>query len=129
MRHGSSAVMSTVMGTMGTVIEELPVAATGLPPVRRGNRPLPERVAELAHLSLAELRALRAELSAEENRLSYWRRLVQARADVLRQARDLSVDRLQEVLSAQQVVPGRTAYVTASGADLLPPLPGLEAVW
>lgn len=118
MRHGSSAVM-----------DELPPAAAGLPPVRRGPRPLPERVPDLTHLSLAELRAMRAELAAEENRVSYWRRLVQARADVLRQARDVSVDRLRDVLSGQQVVPGRTAYVTASGADLLPPLPGLEAVW
>jgi hypothetical protein len=117
MRHGA------------ITVDELPVAAAALPPVRRGPRPLPERVPDLAHLSLAELRGLRAELSAEENRVSYWRRLVQARADVLRQSRDVSVDRLREVLSGQQVVPGRTAYVTASGADLLPPLPGLEAVW
>lgn len=114
---------------MPPVIEELPAAAAGLAPVRRGSRPLPPRVEELSHLSLAELRALRAGLSAEENRVSYWRRLVQARADVLRQDRDLGVERLREVLSQEQVLPGRTAYVTADGEDLLPPLPGLEAVW
>ncbi|RKS75385.1 hypothetical protein CLV35_1848 [Motilibacter peucedani] len=114
---------------MTTEIDELPVAALGIPPVRRGTRPMPPREADLAHLSLAELRALRAELASEENRVSYWRRLVQARADVLRQQGDFGVDRLREVLSQEQVLPGRTAYVTASGDDLLPPLPGLEAVW
>lgn len=108
---------------------ELPVAAAALPPVRRGSRPLPARIDDLAHLSLAELRALRAELAAEENRVSYWRRLVQARADVLQQDGDVSVDRLREVLSHEQVLPGRTAYVTAGGEDMLPPLPGLDAVW
>lgn len=114
---------------MTPVTDELPPAALGLPPVRRGTRPAPPRVDELTHLSLAELRALRAELASEENRVSYWRRLVQARADVLRQQGDFGVARLREVLSQEQVRPGRTAYVTASGDDLLPPLPGLEAVW
>ncbi|WP_130491827.1 RsiG family protein [Motilibacter rhizosphaerae] len=109
--------------------DELPPAAAGLPPVRRGPRPLPDRVPELAHLALGELRAMRTELGDEEGRVSYWRRLVQARADVLRQSRDLPVARLQEVLSSQQVVPGRTAFLTADGSSLLPPLPGLEAVW
>jgi hypothetical protein len=111
------------------VIDELPPEAAALPPIRRGPRPVPDLVDELGHLTLAELRALRAELSAEECRVSYWRRLVQARADVLRLSRDLSVERLREVLTSQQVVPGRTAFLTATGEDLLPPLPGLEAVW
>ena len=110
-------------------LDELPLAAALLPPVRRGPRPLPERVADLAHLTLAELRALRTELSAEEHRVSYWRRLVQARADVLRHDRDLAVDRLRDVLASQSVVPGRTAFLTASGEEMLPPLPGLDAVW
>lgn len=113
---------------MSPLIDELPAAA-GLAPVRRGSRPLPPRIQELSHLTLAELRELRTDLAAEENRVSYWRRLVQARADVLRQHGDLKIDRLREVLSQEQVLPGRTAYVTATGEDLLPPLPGLEAVW
>jgi len=35
------------------------------------------------HLSLQELRTDRPALSAEEDRVSYWRRIVQARLDVL----------------------------------------------
>jgi len=58
-----------------------------------GNRPtsdtgrfrsVPERSPDFAHLSLGGLRTYRQTLSAEENRVSYWRRIVQARLDVVR---------------------------------------------
>ncbi len=43
----------------------------------------PQHAAELDHLTLQELRTYRAALSAEEDRVSYWRSIVQARLDVL----------------------------------------------
>ena len=46
--------------------------------------PVPERSADFAHLTLAALRAYRKTLAHEESRVSYWRRLIQARLDVLR---------------------------------------------
>lgn len=46
-------------------------------------RPAPTRDPAFAHLSLDRLRADRQELLVEESRTSYWRRLLQARLDVL----------------------------------------------
>ena len=43
---------------------------------RAGGRPRPERNPEFAHLSLTALRAYRQSLTAEESRVSYWRRLI-----------------------------------------------------
>ena len=51
---------------------------------RSGGRPVPERSTDFAHLSLTALRAYRRTLTHEESRVSYWRRLIQARLDVLR---------------------------------------------
>ena len=60
-----------------------------------GNRPttdagrfraVPERSPDFAHLSLDGLRAYRRVLSAEEGRVSYWRRIIQARLDIVRAA-------------------------------------------
>ncbi len=44
----------------------------------------PQRVTELGHLSLAGLRTYRAALSAEEDRVSYWRPILQGRVDITR---------------------------------------------
>lgn len=110
---------------------------------RAGGRPRPERSQEFAHLSLTALRAYRTSLTREEARVSYWRRLVQARIDVLAAqssdtpgtaasrglARDSDrVERLRGVLSEPRPVDGRTALVSVEIDDVLP-LPDLEELW
>ena len=104
-------------------------------PVRRGSRPAPDRVPALAHLTLAELRAYRKDLGNEESRVSYWRRLVQARCDVLDSARAHNQARLRDVLAHGQSGPARSAFLTLEAAaalpdlDQLPELPDLVALW
>ena len=49
-------------------------------------RAVPERSPAFAHLSLDGLRAYRRALTTEEGRVSYWRRIIQARLDVVRAA-------------------------------------------
>ncbi|WP_405862377.1 ABC transporter substrate-binding protein [Streptomyces sp. NBC_00090] len=78
------------------------------PPVQRTNEPsLPERAQpELAALRLPELRALRREAQSDEADLSYVRRMLQGRIDILRAelARRTDpeapvLDRLSEILA------------------------------
>lgn len=125
---GSTTTMAT-MGTAGTTAERTPPATR-----RRGAaRPVPERREALAHLDLRELRAYRAELAQEESRVSYWRRLVQARIDVLAAAgapaglHDLG--KLRAVLTDQRVASQRTAVLEVHPGDDRPPLPQLDALW
>jgi hypothetical protein len=56
--------------------------AARIPPAAARVQP-PQHPAELDHLSLQELRTYRAQLSAEEDCVSYWRSIVQARLDLL----------------------------------------------
>ena len=46
-------------------------------------REVPQRSADFSHLTLDGLRTYRRAVSAEEGRVSYWRRLIQARLDVV----------------------------------------------
>ncbi len=55
-----------------------PAVAWRRPPVRSASPS-----AELSGLGLAQLRAYRAALSAEEDKVSYWRRLLHGRLDLL----------------------------------------------
>jgi len=110
---------------------------------RPGARPRPERNPEFAHLSLEALRTYRSSLGREESRVSYWRRLIQARMDVLEaQAADVPgtaaarglardsdrVERLSGVLAEARPTDGRTALVSLSVDDVLP-LPDLAELW
>lgn len=56
------------------------------PPSRRVPRPRPpaERSTGFEHLSMDQLRAYRTDLADQESRVSYWRRIVQARANAVR---------------------------------------------
>jgi hypothetical protein len=93
---------------------------------------VPERSAEFAHLSLDGLRHYRAALSTEENRVSYWRRILQARLDVVR-AVDTGVSTTSEDLSgvfAEDRIGGtRNALLTIVPVDDMPPLPDLVQLW
>jgi hypothetical protein len=98
---------------------------------RRGSRPAPERSADFAHLSLDALRDYRRTLTAEEDQVSYWRRIIQARLDVLRAGTLAAVDgrHLRPVLSDSRVAVSRTALVSVVPTDDIPPLPNLAELW
>jgi hypothetical protein len=88
---------------------------------------------ELAALDLAGLRDYRHRLEAEEDRVSYWRRLVHARLDLLaaESAADhtLTVDDLVRVLGDTGTGRSRRALVSIRAADPLPDLPELTEMW
>ena len=94
---------------------------------------------DLVRLSLDALRCYRSELQTEEDRVSYWRRLLQARLDVLRSDPARSVrgrrqeavdpERLRDALTNGLVASRRRALVSVRPADDLPPLPDLAVLW
>ena len=94
-------------------------------------RPMPVRSENFDHLTLERLRSYRNELTAEESRVSYWRRILQARLDVLREGRISSVDpkQLTPVLTDARVSAGRTALIQVMPVDHTPPLPDLASLW
>lgn len=108
---------------------------------RRGGQPgshrrtirSPEPSPHLASLELQQLRAYRARLTAEEERASYWRRLVHARMDLLEaQAHSetaLDVEDLVRVLGETGSGQSRRALLHVRPADPLPELPVLEEMW
>ncbi|MDP9436526.1 MAG: hypothetical protein M3P93_15565 [Actinomycetota bacterium] len=100
---------------------------------RRGQRPVPQRDAAYGHLGLEELRAYRTALQDEEGKVSYWRRILQARLDVLRAGgagpAALDADLLRPVLADTRVTRGRAALVQVLPADDIPPLPSLAELW
>ena len=91
----------------------------------------PQHAAELDHLTLQELRTYRAALSVEEDRVSYWRSIVQARLDVLNTPGGRPADRLalQAALTTDRVQRGRTALVRVVPHSDVPPLPDLAELW
>lgn len=96
---------------------------------RTGLRRKPARRApELAPLALDELRAYRQELIQEESRVSYWRRILQARLD-LALGDETSLQRLQGVLSEHQRSSRRLAMSPVEGDLGSPPLPDLAVLW
>jgi hypothetical protein len=102
----------------------------------RGRLGLTEMAAppdDYEHLSLADLRAYRARLTQEEEKISYWRRLVHARIDVLeaesQHERPLRLDELIRVLGDTGTGRTRTALVNVRAADDLPELPILKDMW
>lgn len=99
-------------------------------PTRRGAaRPAAVRSAEHAHLTLDGLREYRKALTAEESNVSYWRRIIQARLDVVRAGSDLVSENLKPVLTDARVSAGRSALVEIVPADDIPPLPNLARLW
>ncbi|MCY7372767.1 MAG: hypothetical protein LH461_03590 [Spirochaetaceae bacterium] len=93
-------------------------------------RPTPQRVAELAHLDLVRLRSYRRALLQEELRTSYWRRLIQARRDLLR-ADTAPGDRIAliELLTEARATTGRSATLLLHPDAGMPILPHLPELW
>ncbi|MDQ1695846.1 MAG: hypothetical protein QOJ03_1199 [Frankiaceae bacterium] len=95
-------------------------------------RTVPERSPDFAHLSLDGLRAYRHALTTEEGRVSYWRRIIQARLDLVRVAEIGTVataDNLRNVFAEARVDTGRRALLTVLPMDDIPPLPDLAEIW
>jgi hypothetical protein len=91
----------------------------------------PELDPAYAGLSLDDLRALRRELGDEESRVSYWRRIIQARIDLLTKGApdgDL-VDRLTAVLAESGGVHRRLANLSVRPGGDIADLPDLHALW
>jgi RsiG-like len=99
-------------------------------PSRRRPRP---RAIELAHLDLRQLRDYRQELLEEERRISYWRRLVQARIDLAAGGAldrdEQSRGRLHAVLCQHVESSRRLARHLVDPADGTAPLPDLAVLW
>jgi hypothetical protein len=98
----------------------------------RAAREVPQRNDEFSHLSLPALRDYRQTLGQEENRVSYWRRLIQARMDLIElQGADDSIrlERLRQALAESRVGEGRRALVAVMPIDDVPPLPDLAGLW
>src|SRR4051794_20096427 len=86
-----------------------------------------------AGLDLSDLRLYRKRLAEEEEKVSYWRRLVHARIDVLEaeshHERPLRLDELIRVLGDTGTGRTRSALVNVRAADDLPELPVLRDMW
>jgi hypothetical protein len=113
--------MITQVGGSGTVN---PVSAR-----RSGSRPQPERCPELGHLTLDALRTYRQELVEEESRVSYWRRIVQARIDLILAVDHNDLTRLRGALADPDARSRRQALLAVLPADDVPPLPDLAVLW
>ena len=119
--------MATRTGSGGPRAEPTAAAARAA-----RHRIVPERSAEFAHLTLEALRAYRKALRAEENRVSYWRRLIQARMDLLELSSDpdpVRLERLGQALTETRVGTGRQALIEVLPVDDVPPLPDLGELW
>lgn len=114
--------------------QSTPAALAGRGPAapaarKHAARPAPERTVQHAHLSLDGLRDYRKALTAEESKVSYWRRIIQARLDVVRAGSDLVSENLRPVLTDARVGAGRQALVEVLPVDDIPPLPDLAGLW
>jgi len=106
-----------------------------MPTSRR--REQPQRNAAFAGLSLDEVRTYRRGLMDEESRVSYWRRLVQARRQLLESLANAgsepnTVGRLEALsgaLTETRPAAGRLAYLNVDVPEGTPPLPDLERLW
>lgn len=92
-----------------------------------------DAAAPLETLTLAELRAYRTRLRDEEDRVSYWRRLVHARMDLLEAGRptsgSISLDDLVRVLGDTGTGAVRSALLHVRAEEALPDVPDLGDVW
>lgn len=94
-------------------------------------RPVPERDVRYSELDLDGLRSMRLALADEELRISYWRRILQARLDVVRSEQQGAVDvaDLSRILADAPNAHRRLANMTLARVDDVPPLPDLAELW
>ena len=93
---------------------------------------VPQRSPDFAHLPLVGLRQYRRALTEEESRVSYWRRIIQARLDMVRateKSPSHAMDAMRPVLTEDRVGRGRQALTEIVPMQDVPPLPNLAALW
>lgn len=93
---------------------------------------VPVLTTPLDEISMQELREYRAVLQHDEDRVSYWRRLVQGRLDIIREekgAEQISTADLITALGATASGARRQQFLSIKAHDELPALPGLDEVW
>lgn len=92
----------------------------------------PERSNAYDHMTIDDLRQLRQRLTAEEGRVSYWRRIVQAKLDLIRDGTPrfgATIEGLNRVLTEHTGMPRRIAYLPVQPVDGDAPLPELPWLW
>jgi hypothetical protein len=92
----------------------------------------PERSDDFAHLSLDGLRQYRTNVTNEESRVSYWRRIIQARLDLVRAAdsgTSAGIEDLREMFTESRVGGARTSLMSIVPVEGMPPLPDLGDLW
>ena len=111
----------------GVTMKREQVVARRRPPVRSA-----DSSAELSGLGLAELRAYREALSAEEDKISYWRRLLHGRVDLLEaqasSADTLSLSELVRVLGDTGSGKSRRVLMRIPAPVELPEIPDLDSL-
>ena len=113
-------------------LEAVPPPATTASRRKGERRPEPVLSQAYAHLSVEALRDVRRALDEEEGRVSYWRRILQARLDVVESgttAKGVEHDRLTPVLTTTRVSAGRAALLQVLPVHGIPPLPLLAELW
>ena len=117
----------------GVLSSDVRPAGVVTPPSRKGAaRPVPTVSSAFAHLSLEALREYRRSLGEEEGKVSYWRRILQARLDVVEAgsgSRPVDAAALRPLLSSERVGAGRRALTEVLALDDVPPLPRLGELW
>src|SRR5688500_18951022 len=100
---------TTEQGSGLDVAKRPPTAITP----RASARPVPERSAEFAGLTLEGLREYRKTLTTQEAKVSYWRRIIQARLDTVRAGSLSGTDGayLRPVLTDSRVAGSRKALL------------------
>jgi hypothetical protein len=104
-----------------------PVAAS-----KRSEKPMALPSDEFAGLALEILRTYRKALRSEESRVSYWRRLVQTRLDLLLAYSTSGRGdgpALRSLLANERIGVLRLAFLDLHPADGMPPLPDLLEMW
>jgi len=106
-------------------------AAAGVPAARRSDEVAVDGARTLADMDLNTLRTYRRDLQQEEDKVSYWRRLVHARLDLLTAGAgtggSLTLTQLIRVLGDTGTGASRTALCAIRPAEPLPDLP--ESAW
>ena len=83
----------------------------------------------LRDLSLDDLRQLRHQLTDEEGRVSYWRRLFQARMDMLKDADEVDTQDVRRVLQDASSAPRRWQALGLHPADIDTTMPEAHQLW
>jgi hypothetical protein len=83
----------------------------------------------LSDLSLDDLRILRQHLTDEESRVSYWRRLFQARLDMLNDVDLVDTQDLRNVLQDANSAPRRWQALGLHPADIDTSMPEAQTLW